>query len=438
MLDNVVQEVYAANAVIVQSRTRGFLARNATAPKLAEKRALAAKALEASTKATAAPVVVSPVVVSPAVVSPAVVSPAVVSPAVATAKEDALRKSSSGRSAFAAAESFISKVTEFKSDHHTAVEKMQRKFREILYRMRVIKLHDALEAGDLNTVRIILSRRPKDGKLLDRTREFCTALHSALKGGSVDMVKLVGVKPWDVIAKDAGQHSCAHYAVLNPHLDNLKILYKALSSCVPAEQEGSEEDATSTQESASPKSGRKSTLDKKTKGKAAGGSITPKKSLPGGIQNKPKRKDDNEEELPPFVEKTGWLTKLSKNRWFKRWWVLKPDGLHYFLNQRDAEDGDGRDFLPMSISTAFFSRSHNFEFALVINLAKPSLKKERKSITIMASNERDMQVYVQQHKPTHTLSPHSRTHFHTHSHSQTLTPHKQTHFIRNGRLCWGK
>ena len=227
-----------------------------------------------------------------------------------------------------------------------SAEKIQRLIRRFTNKSRVQTLHSAIEAGDVQKVKTLLTAHPEDVRTVNKANEYCTVHHSALKGGSLQMLQVLGLRPIDVIFKDAGDHTSAHYAVLNPNITALQLLNKCLSQCHIPDAEGRA---------------------------AASELLTAKKSGSGtGSAGKTQ----------------GWLHKYSQGQWLRRWFVVDDRGLSYYHDPGAANaDHKPSDTYPLSKKLSLYSRSYYVENTIIVNTSQRSYVKNRGVLVLKAESE---------------------------------------------------
>ena len=88
-----------------------------------------------------------------------------------------------------------------KTQEYLSAQKIQRLTRRIQAKSRIQVLHQAAEAGNLPRLRTMLAARPETLYALDKTHDFCSLHHAALRGGRIEVLQMVGVQPQDVVIK---------------------------------------------------------------------------------------------------------------------------------------------------------------------------------------------------------------------------------------------
>ena len=272
------------------------------------------------------------------------------------------------------------------------IELIKNVIRNMLHRKRNKQIIEAVSNGDTEQVMNMLRRRPELIKTLDSTQDYCTLHHAALKGGSFEMLKLLGCSPKTVCIKDAGEHSAVHYAALDPNLDVYELMFRTLSSVVSVLPE--------VKQKVMP--GPIGNIRDKVKAgveEAKGGKLgTPKdkKSTVGfnlDLNLKGKSNESVVEEREPnfsktdpysgvntHVKKSGFMYKLNNSgRLARRWFVLENQRLKYYYKVPDAMDKDYYvDEFKITRHDCFVSRynvkgKENLFF--VLNFSAPSSKK---------------------------------------------------------------
>ena len=203
-------------------------------------------------------------------------------------------------------------------------------------------LHQAAEDGDLQLLKTMLAVRPETLYALDKAKDFCSLQHAALRGGRPEVLSLVGMRPVDVIIKDAGEHTSSHYAALKPDVDTLRLLYRRLSAVhVSRVAEGPPSAKTLTLASTAPRA-------------------------------------------------QGWLKKqCSSGQWVLRYVVVDYRGLSYFATQESAvhDNPKPKDLFALSKTKAVYSRSYFVKNTIVLSTSNKSLIKGRQQVVLMAESE---------------------------------------------------
>lgn len=232
-----------------------------------------------------------------------------------------------------------------------SAEKIQRLVRRFTSNSRVQTLHKAIEDGDIAKVKFLLTAHPEDVRTINKAQEYCSVHHSALKSGSLEMLQTIGLRPVDVISKDAGDHTTAHYAVLNkPTISTFQLLNKCLSQVHIPDPEGKA---------------------------AAAENLHAKKSAAGLGSGKTQ----------------GWLLKYSKGQWLKRWFVVDDRGLSYF-HEPTRTDYKPNDTYPLTKQDSLYSRSYFVKNTIIVNTSQRSYAKKRKVLVIKAESEAETQSWL--------------------------------------------
>jgi len=220
-----------------------------------------------------------------------------------------------------------------------SAEKIQRFVRRTQSKVRVQTLHQAIAQGDMVRVRSMLSQNPSDVRTVDKTQEYCTVQHTALRSGSLPMLQLLGLRPIDVLIKDAGEHTSAHYAALKPNVRALQLLYKCLSQ-VHVHTPGGSPESIAAQEAAS-----------------------------------------------PAAPTQGWMMKLSGTtggQWLRRYFVVDDRGVSYFHDEAAAKHSKPKDTYPLSKQQSIYSRAMFVDNTIVITTSQKSYVKGRNIIVLRA------------------------------------------------------
>lgn len=98
-----------------------------------------------------------------------------------------------------------------KTPQDLSAQKIQRLTRRIQAKSRIQVLHQAAEAGNLPILRSMLAARPETLYALDKTHDFCSLHHAALRGGRIEVLQMVGVRPQDVVIKVRSPCLCIYY-----------------------------------------------------------------------------------------------------------------------------------------------------------------------------------------------------------------------------------
>ena len=220
-----------------------------------------------------------------------------------------------------------------------SAEKIQRFVRRTQSKVRVQTLHQAVSQGDMVRVRSMLSQNPSDIRTVDKTQEYCTLQHTALRSGSLPMLQLLGLRPIDVLIKDAGEHTSAHYAALKPNVRALQLLYKCLSQ-VHVHTPGGTPESIAAQETAS-----------------------------------------------PAAPTQGWMMKLSGTtggQWLRRYFVVDDRGVSYFHDEAAAKHSKPKDTYPLSKQQSIYSRAMFVDNTIIITTNQKSYVKGRTLVVLRA------------------------------------------------------
>lgn len=268
---------------------------------------------------------------------------------------------------------------------------------------RVDGLHNAAIAGDLETVRSLLTAHPEDYYLRNEQHQDRTVLHEAAASGHLALVQYLNPSRDDIFAKDRLGNNAVHYALQTGKRVSLDILrYFAVVNA-------------SDQESLN---GVLAGLQKL--------GITPRPahdSLPTPPPTAPKRAVDpalvgvrpppapvlDEEDAAVLLSsavqqseenagksgelKSGWMSKRGEgSSWRKRWVVLTTDALMYFRNNKDKVPRDTLSFA--NRNDIIIQRTPDKATAIDIFINHQSVKKKRDRVSLMADTEADMQAWM--------------------------------------------
>jgi len=270
------------------------------------------------------------------------------------------------------------------------MEKIKGFLRNMIMQRRVSHLFNAVVNGEQDIVITTLRRRPELLTALDKSNEFMTLQHAALKVGRADMVRLLGVTPLTVMLKDAGDNSCAHYAAIKPSLNMYKLFYKTISSlfALPKETKVFNTHAPPPPPSSSSVIGN---------GLSGGREINALgiSSPPGTPSKEQKHSNENSN-----AKKSGYLHKINNSgRLARRYCSLEKNRFKYWhtMPELDSQDAEYHvDEFRVTRQDCFFSRyvTSRGETCFVMNFSFPSARKRRKKIIFKANNETDLQSWL--------------------------------------------
>ncbi len=323
----------------------------------------------------------------------------------------------------------------------------------VLVRRRSVAIFEAVTSNDQEKVMAMLRKRPELISVLDRDADFRTLQHAALKAGHVDMCKLLGLSPLNILIRDAGDHSCIHYAALKPNLDLYKLFYKTLSTLLGIPKVVAQESSGVGNGNKSTKTNRSvSHVTSSTMGAGDEPSDESKISTPNSKgrlfrmgasdeafsspmlssslksplssgRSDGREGDDKDSSTNKFVYRMGIMSKINiSGRLARRLFVLKDQKLRYYpvtksignnvmntvnqmSNVKESHIAFSNVQLPeyytdeyiVNFRDCFFSR-YNYkgkeDLAIVLNFSQPSGKKKRTKIIFKANNERELQQWI--------------------------------------------
>jgi ankyrin repeat protein len=232
-------------------------------------------------------------------------------------------------------------------------------------------LHAACRLGDLQTVREILSKFPELYNITDIATKHCTVLQSACLGGNLELIKALSPSAEDILLCDDDGHTSVHYAIRNKHKSTLGVLrYLAFIS------ENSVDIIRTVEDS------NNSIL------------IRSRPILPNFQQRTIHKKVTSviEGMAPGAVVQQGWLSKQGESKaWRRRWVVLTTHSLMYFHNK---DDQIPRDSLSFANNDVVVERSAAKVTAIDIFISNQTTHKQRDRISLMASSEEEMLVWL--------------------------------------------
>jgi ankyrin repeat protein len=321
--------------------------------------------------------------------------------------------------------------------------------RNVLVRRRTNAMFDAVRTGDQDKIMIMLRKRPELINVLDKENDFCTLQHAALQTGDMDMCKLLGLSPLSLMVRDAGDHSCIHYAALTPALASFKLFYKTISTMLgipkytfveapatPAARPAKDSSSTKSKNKkdksgSSPADGDAAGSSGKNRMFSRGSdesfkspiSSNFKSPLSSGAKGEGKDAEDRDSTINTKVFRMGVMFKINMSgRMAKRLFVLKDNRLRYYpitklvrpavitaVNQasniKESKAAFSNIQLPeyftdefvVTQQDCFFSR-YNYkgkeDLSIVLNFAQASTKKRRTRLIIKANNEREVQQWM--------------------------------------------
>lgn len=92
------------------------------------------------------------------------------------------------------------------------------------YEQRIQALHAACAAGEFPKVKDMLIKHPEDYFIVNWCRNNCTVLHSAILGGSLQLIQYMKPYPEELTYPDSEGNTAVHYAAKGAAPDRTEIL----------------------------------------------------------------------------------------------------------------------------------------------------------------------------------------------------------------------
>jgi hypothetical protein len=298
----------------------------------------------------------------------------------------------------------------------------ERRLANLAYVERVEGLFLAVSAGDLATVRALLSAYPEDYYLCDEKQNNRSVLQAACRSGNVDLIRHLQPSRDDIFYKDSHGNNAVHYVMFSGKKSILSILRylsivnaadtENLRDVVAAMQQMSIEPRrasalppvapTSANMTRSPHAmpvqeirpmlpppapalSEDDEVVSTITGATAASSATKSSASLGRAHG---TGSGGSAEL-----KSGWLSKRGESQiWRKRWVVLTTEALMYFRNNKDKLPRYTLSFTHQNDIT--IQRSPGKTTAIDIFINTQSIKKKRDRVSLMADTEQEMQAWM--------------------------------------------